>query len=144
MYRVRLSNLFRVGAVLGLAAIILLLERSNTPASEQAATTVQLTIDYNDGCQKRFTAIEWVEGMTVLDAMQKAKNAPHGITFEFTGSGETAFLTQIDDLKNEGGGKEKKNWQYWVSGSYADKSFGAWKLNSGDCVLWKFDTYRGK
>jgi hypothetical protein len=117
---------------------------SSAPADDKRTDAVKLVIDYNDGAQKVFPEIAWTDSMTVLDAMEKAKAPAHGITFNYKGKGDTAFLTQIDDLQNEGGGKDKKNWQFWVNGAYADKSFGAWKLKSGDEVLWKFDTYKGK
>jgi hypothetical protein len=112
--------------------------------ADEKRGTVKLVIDYGDGVQKVFPALEWKEGMTVLDAMEKAKAPAHGITFKYTGKNETAFLTQIDDLKNEGGGKEKKNWQYWVNEAYADKGFGVRKLDKGDVVLWKLAVFEGK
>jgi hypothetical protein len=36
--------------------------------------------------------------------MNAAKGHPHGITFSYTGSGGSSFLTKIDDVANEGGG----------------------------------------
>ena len=101
-----------------------------------SAHTVRLIIDYGDGVQKHFTTIAWKKDMTVLDAMNEAKASPHGIAFQHTGSGATAFLTKIDDQQNEGGGK--RNWLYWVNTALADKSFGAYKLDPSDVVLWKF------
>ena len=58
--------------------------------------------------------------------MNAAKDRPHGITFSYSGSGASAFLTRIDDVANEGGAK--KNWQLWVNTSYADKSFGVYEV----------------
>jgi hypothetical protein len=108
-------------------------------ADETKSSTVKLIIDYNDGAQKVFPAILWKNDMTVHDAMNQAQVNPHGIKFEAKGSGATAFLTQIDDLKNEGGGADKKNWLYRVNGKLAEKGFGAFVLNAGDEVVWKFD-----
>jgi Domain of unknown function (DUF4430) len=112
--------------------------------AEDKPNTVKVVVDYGDGVQKVFPALEWQEGMTVLEAMEKAKTPAHGITFKYTGKGETAFLTQIDDLKNEGGGKAKKNWKYLVNDVYADKSCGVRKLENGDVVLWRFTHLEGK
>jgi hypothetical protein len=126
-------------------AIFLLLASSNPLArADEKPNTVKVIVDYGDGVQKVFPALEWQEGMTVLDAMEKAKAPAHGITFKYTGKNDTAFLTQIDDLKNEGGGKTKKNWQYLVNDAYADKSCGVRKLEKGDVVLWRFTLYEGK
>ena len=104
----------------------------------QQANNVILVIDYNDGVEKHFTALTWTEGMTVLDAMNQAKEHPHGIRFAYKGTGATAFLTQIDDLENQGGGAGKKNWVYRVNDKLADKSFGVYEIKAGDTVRWKF------
>ena len=74
--------------------------------------TVRLVVDYGDGVTKTIAQLPWAKGSTVLDVMNAAKNRPHGISFEYTGSGAASFLTRIDDLANQGGGK--KNWQLWV------------------------------
>jgi uncharacterized protein DUF4430 len=113
-------------------------------ADDAKQQVVKLVIDYNDGAQKVFPAIAWKDGLTVLDALEEAKTPAHGITFKYNGKGETAFLTQIDDLKNEGGGKEKKNWQYWINSAYADRGFGVRKLSAGDTVVWKFAVFEDK
>jgi hypothetical protein len=130
--------------LLGLAVSMLPAPGNRYARAEEKPNTVRLVVDYGDGAQKVFPALPWQEGMTVLDAMEKAKAPAHGITFQHTGKGETAFLTQIDDLKNEGGGKSKKNWQYLVNDAYADKSFGIRKLEKGDVILWKFTVFEGK
>ncbi len=106
------------------------------------ATTVRLVIDYGDGVEKHFTSVPWKQGMTVLDAMEHARKSPHGIQFKHKGRGETALLTRIDDLTNEGGGRNKKNWIFWVNDKAAVKSFGIRRLEKGDVVRWKFTTYK--
>lgn len=137
------SSLTRRRALAGLGVAVLMLFASvAVPADEPAAETVKLVVDYGDGFQKRFTALPWVKGMTVLDVLNKAKAHPRGITFKHTGSGETAFLTQIDDVKNEGGGKDKKNWIYRVNDKLADRSCGVFAVKAGDEVVWKFDVYK--
>lgn len=110
--------------------------QAEQPKSDgKAAEHVALVIDYGDGCQKHFTALPWKKGMTVLDAMQAAERHPRGIRIKYRGAGETAFLTQIDDLENEGAGK---NWLYRVNDKTANKSFAAWILEPGDSILWRF------
>ena len=59
--------------------------------------------------------------------------------FKFKGKRATALLTKIDDIENEGQGR---NWLYRVNRKLADRSFGVFKLKAGDTVLWKFDKYR--
>jgi hypothetical protein len=135
---------FAICLVLGLAIAAFVAPCDRLARGEEKPNTVKLVIDYGDGVQKVFPALEWQDGMTVLDAMEKAKAPAHGIMFKYSGKNETAFLTQIDDLKNEGGGKAKKNWQYLVNDAYADKSFGIRKLEKGDVVLWKFTLFEGK
>lgn len=99
---------------------------------------VRLIIDYNDGVEKHFPAIAWKSEMTVMDAMLAAKKHPRGISFEHKGKGATALLTKIDDVENEGRGR---NWLYRVNGDPGDRSMGIFELKPGDTVLWKFDKY---
>ena len=125
------------------ALLTLLLLAASHGAFAQPAT-VRLVIDYGDGVIKTITGLPWSKGSTVLDAMNAAKARPHGITFNATGSGNAAFLTQIDDVANEGGGGAKKNWQLWVNTTYADRSFGVYELQAFDMVFWRFTTQQGK
>jgi len=101
--------------------------------------TVTLIVDYGDGTERRFTAIPCEKEMTALDAMNAAKAHPRGIEFEYTGSGETALLTQIDGLANEGG--KGLNWIFRVNDRLGDRSFAEYRVESGDTLLWRFDKY---
>jgi len=107
-------------------------------AAAQPAQTVHLAVDYGDGVMKTIMDIPWTQGQTVLDVMNAAKARPHGITFEFRGSGSSAFLTKIDDLTSQGGGAGKKNWQFWVNAAYGNRSFGVYEVQPQDTVLWRF------
>ena len=96
-----------------------------------AGQTVQLVIDYGDGVQKRFPAIAWRENMTVLDVLETAKDRPHGITYSVRGSGETTLLTKLDDVANQEGATDAKNWIFYVNDRMADKSLGVISVKSG-------------
>jgi hypothetical protein len=106
--------------------------------------TVRLVIDYGDGTVKIFTELPWTKGTTVLDVMNAAKARPRGITLRHSGSGETAMLSEIDGLPNEGGGSGKRNWQLWVNTTYAERGFGVYELQPLDVVTWRFGAARGK
>ncbi len=123
----------------GLLIVLLILLASPILLADEAASTVRVVIDYSDGVQKHFTAIPWREGMTVRDALLAAQEHRRGVKFQERGSGATAFLTQLDDLKNEGSGR---NWIYRVNGQIADRSFAVYRLEAGDTVLWKFEKSR--
>ena len=82
--------------------------------------------------------------MTVFDAMNAAKTHPHGITFSYRGSGTTAFLMQIDDVKSQGGGAGKKNWQLWVNTHYADRGFATSPVQALDVIFWRYTTAQRK
>jgi hypothetical protein len=129
-------------AAAALTAILLLVSASFGVLAQSA--TVRLVIDYGDGVIKTISDLPWSKGQTVLDLMNAAKARPHGITFRATGSGGSAFLTQIDDLANEGGGAGKKNWQLWINTAYADRGFGVYELQASDVVFWRFTTQQGK
>jgi hypothetical protein len=120
-------------AAAALTAILLLVSASFGVLAQSA--TVRLVIDYGDGVIKTISDLPWSKGQTVLDLMNAAKARPHGITFRATGSGGSAFLTQIDDLTNEGGGAGKKNWQLWINSAYADRGFGVYELQASDVVF---------
>jgi len=126
-----------------LATIFLVVGTAGDRAHAQTAT-VRLVVDYGDGVVKTITGLPWAKGSTVLDVMNAAKDRPHGITFSYTGSGASAFLTRIDDVANEGGGGAKKNWQLWVNTSYADRSFSVYEVQPLDVVFWRFATQEGK
>ena len=137
----RCHRLTRRAAGLLLATILLAVAAGERAHGQSA--TVRLVVDYGDGVIKTITALPWAKGSTVLDVMNAAKDRPHGITFSYTGSGASAFLTRIDDVANEGGGA-KKNWQLWINTSYADKSFGVYEVQPLDVVFWRFTTQQGK
>lgn len=104
------------------------------------ASVVQLTIDYGDGAQKRFTAVPWKEKMTVLEALQFAKAHPHGVKFESRGKGKITFLTQIDDVKNQAGGG--RNWIFYVNDKRAEASFAVTTVPKAGAILWRFEEYK--
>jgi hypothetical protein len=112
--------------------------------AQSPAQSVRLVIDYGDGVSKIFDHLPWAGGNTVLDLMQAAHASPHGITFTYTGQGATASLTKIDDVQNQGGGANARNWQYWVNTAYADRSFAVYAVNAADTVFWRFTTADGK
>ena len=100
---------------------------------------VQLTVDYGDGVQKTFAALEWKEKQTVFDVLQLAEKHPRGIKFKHRGAGATVLVTAIDDVANKAGGD---SWLYEVNGKLADRSCGVYEVQPGDKVLWKFGNYK--
>lgn len=129
-----------VVAVLALAALSA--ERATAePAQDPqpAKETVKLLIDYGDGAQKVFSAIPWTKETTVFTALESAAKHSRGIKFTHQGKGETVLVTAIDDLKNEGRGK---NWLYEVNGKLGDRSCAVMPLKAGDSVLWRFGKYQ--
>jgi ABC-type glycerol-3-phosphate transport system substrate-binding protein len=130
----RYNRLSRRRVAILLTALVLAAAGGERTQAQSA--TVRLVIDYGDGVIKTVTSLPWTKGSTVLDVMNTAKSRPHGISFNYTGSGASAFLTQIDDTANEGAGK--KNWQLWVNTSYADKSFAVHDVQPLDVVFWRF------
>jgi len=97
---------------------------------------VRLTIDYGDGVQKTFSALEWKDKMTVFDALEAAEKHVRGIKVKHTGAGETVFITAIDDAVNEGRGG--RNWRYTVNDERASTSAGVAEVKAGDTILWRF------
>ena len=110
-------------------------------ASQPKAATVRLVVDFGDGVETHFKALPWREGMTALDALTAASKHPHGVTFKQRGSGGGALITQIGDVANEGGGRENKNWLFYVNDKQGTASAGKTALGAGDVALWRFQVY---
>ena len=100
--------------------------------------TVSLTISFGDGVEKRFTALAWKEGLTILAALELAQEHARGIKFKSRGKNETTLLLEIDGLSN---GTHDKYWVYSVNGKEGDCSCALVKLQPSDAILWKFSTY---
>jgi hypothetical protein len=139
----RFLKINRYSALLA-AALAVLAAAWVCSAAESSDETVRLIIDYGDGAAKALNDLAWAKGNTVLDAMKAATARPHGISFSYTGAGDSAVLTKIDDVQNQGGGAGKKNWQYWVNGAYGNRSFATFELQALDQVVWRFTTEQGK
>jgi len=118
-------------------------DKTAAAAKSQGSTsrTVELVLDYGDGAQKRYSDIGWRQSMTVLDVLKAAQEHSHGVSFSARGSGETAMVTKIDDLTNQGGASDAKNWIFRTNGRMGDESCGITEVHPGDTVLWKFGPY---
>jgi len=134
---------YRFGAFLMLSLVAVLLAGvcPRSLAADEKAATVSVTVDYGDGVEKRFTALPWKAEQTVLDALAAAQTHPHGVKVTLVGKGPNAMVTQIDDLKNEGGGAKNRNWLFFLNGKMATRGAGSVVLTAGDAVLWKFTVY---
>jgi hypothetical protein len=130
----------RWGLVLGCLGLFVVLAGLplQREALAQSVQSVRLVVDYGDGVAKIFDPLPWSKGNTVLDVLNAAKASPHGISFNYTGQGASAFLTDIDGVTNQGGGASAKNWQYWVNTTYADRSFAVFEVQVTDTIFWRF------
>ena len=95
---------------------------------------VWLSVNYGDGQRTDFAAIEWHEGMTAAELTKAWPVIP----IKQQGEGESAFVSSIKDVANQGA--DGKNWTYSVNGQMADRSFAVYKLKPDDHVLWTFGT----
>ena len=133
-----------LGALLAVAWLVAGGLPGHRAAAQSTGPTVRLLIDYGDGTIKIITDLPWAKGETVLDVMNNAKTHAHGISFTYTGSGASAYLTAIDDVQNQGGGTGRKNWQFSVNSAYGDRSFAAFEVQPLDVIFWRFITEQGK
>jgi Domain of unknown function (DUF4430) len=129
-------RLLRNGWWQRLAVAALVCTSVGIATAEDARPGVRLVVDYGDGVQKSFVALEWKEKMTVLDALQAAARHSRGIKFLHAGTGETVFVSAIDDLANEGRGG--RNWRYSINDRSVPYSAGVAELRLGDAILWHF------
>ncbi len=132
--------MFTTQLILGLLVSTLGVNLEETvKQAPEAAQRVVLVVHYGDGVEKQFTALNWKSGMTVLDVLEAARKHPRGIRFKYRGSGKRAFLTQIDDVENEGKGN---NWIFRVNKKLGEESFAVTAVNAGDVILWEFGKYK--
>lgn len=128
---------------LGHGLILLVLGLTTALATHSPdSATVRLVIHYGDGVEKHFTSVPWKSGFTVLDALAWADNHPRGIELRRSGSGERTMITGIDDLSNEGGGAQSRNWVFHVNGKVATQGSGLYQLQAGDDVVWRFEIFK--
>ena len=107
-------------------------------SQNKTTKTVSLIVDYGNGFERRYTALNWTENMTALDATRLASKHKQGFTIRVKGSGATAFVDTIDGIEIEGQGK---NWMYRVNGKKGDRSSGIYKLRDKDVVKWTFEVF---
>lgn len=110
-------------------------------SGEQKAKTVKLVLEFGDGTKRVYDSLPWSEGVTVLTAMDEAKAGAEPVTYALSGSGDAAFVNEINGVKNEGTGSGKKNWLFWVNGKFADRSAAVYKIQPADEVVWKFTVW---
>lgn len=110
---------------------------------QRPKATVRLVIDYGEGVEIHYTAIPHHPGMTLEQAMHAAKEmtGPRALRFESKGAGERAFLVSIDGLANEGAGRDRRNWLYWINDRPGERSFALAALEPGDTAAWRFASY---
>lgn len=108
------------------------------PDAQAAVEAVSVVFDYGDGKETALASIPWKKGLTAWAATQAAARRAPVTSIKHTGRGAMVYVTEIGGFKNQGGGSDKRNWQYWVNGAYADAGAGAKVLQAGDKVLWKF------
>jgi hypothetical protein len=113
-------------------------------AAASADRAARLVIDFGDGVQVHFTSLKVKEKSTAIDLLKAGEKHSRGIKTNVRGSGQTALVTAIDDLKNEGGGRTAKNWMYYINDKRSEVGAGAYELQPGDVIMWKFETYSGE
>ncbi len=125
-------------------AIGLLIAGAGAGEPPGASKTVRLVIDYSDGVEKHFVGLPIEPGWTVFDALQAADGHPHGIELEYKDYGPQVgyMVIRIDDLKNQGGGSEARNWVYRVNDKLATKACNRYELEAGDAVRWTFESIK--
>ena len=106
------------------------------PAADDAHAVVE--IDYGDGSQRRYTGLRVDAASTVQSLLDAVARHPRGVKYQSRGSGATAFLYELDGVKNQG---RNKNWVYRVNGKLGATSFGVAKVKAGDIVRWTYGAY---
>jgi len=125
-----------LGLILGLsfAPKEKLIVREGTPDTPAALSSVHLMIDYGDGTVKTWNTVSHREAMSVVGLLETV-GATKNIALLTTG-GERPAVVSIDGITNAP--EKGQRWQYWVNNTYEPRPDGAYYLNPGDIVLWKY------
>lgn len=107
-----------------------------TPSDEPTGETVQLEIDFGNGAKRQIAALPWEPEMTVVDVLESAREFRPAVEFTQQGEGAGGFLTSLEGLANEGGGR--RNWRFFVNDRPGETSFCVAEVAAGDRVLWEF------
>lgn len=109
-----------------------------------------MVVDFGDGTQTHYTCVGLTElpsdngAYFVLDAMNacaKQTTGARAFTFTQRGSGSTAFITALGGVANEGGGKDARNWQFWVNDERSKVGVGEARVHPGDRITWALAPY---
>lgn len=108
--------------------------------NESITLVIRWTTDQGKTSKKKtIKDIPFQKKMTVLDVMKYAAGKKK-IKFSHRGKNETAFLTEIDGIKNQGARGD--NWIFRVNDMLGKKSFGVTEIQPGDSVSWTFGKYK--
>lgn len=80
---------------------------------------------------------------SIFEIMQNLKDQ-NQVDFNYTGKDDMIFINEILGLKNEGSGKNKKNWLYFINNQLAEKGVSQILINKNTFILWCYTTWEKK
>ncbi len=112
--------------------------RPNELPEKFSKKTVAVSIGFgNRRAAKQFT-VPYSDESTVLSILDRAQSNGD-LSIDYRGSGESAFVTSIDGIENQGA--DGDNWVYRVNGKLADRSCGIFAIKPGDEIAWTLGPY---
>lgn len=105
-----------------------------TPVSSPSSSQITATIAISDTANATTTTVEAAPSSTLLQAMDALKQSGK-IEFTTEASSYGTMVTAINGQKNGTGGKY---WLYSVNGQPGSVGADAYKLQSGDKIIWEF------
>jgi len=107
--------------------------------AEASRIAIEMEVHFGESAEtKSFEIVVDRQSPTVLDAMKRAEEAGK-LVFAYRGNGKFAFLEAIDMTINQG--SDGDNWVYSVNGVQGNKSFGVYRVETGDRIEWRFGAY---
>lgn len=130
------SKIFAALCVVAMTLMVSGCDSTSVPAELQRDIgTVVLEVDFGGKKTSKTIDVVCSPKSTVLSSLERAQNMKK-LEFKFRGTGETAFVTSIDGVDNEGADGE--NWTYRVNDELGDRSAGILGVKPGDTILWSF------
>ncbi|QDU64462.1 hypothetical protein Pan216_53520 [Planctomycetes bacterium Pan216] len=99
-------------------------------------TMVEITYVFPDG--PRSYTLNFVDGMTVLEGMEKVATLQDGVKFQRKGEGPATLITSIGGIANEGDTDGAKDWICLLNGRRIEGSAATHQFKPLDKIVWKF------
>lgn len=103
------------------------------PVADAAVGVVTIQITNGDGAPQSIEIADVADGATLESVMRSIEDIP----IELSGSGSTAFVSSIGDVKTDA----SQGWTFKVDGEFANQGIGLTVLHPPTTIQWSFGEF---